>query len=114
MFDGCFFTSIFQLNRSDSDSSTLSKKTPFVRNAMERRSVRVKRVKASLLAFCLVQMCKKRSESCLKGRMFCKHKSVAKCFHFFACEILFLRIIYLKYQNVTGLFNFGVCLEKSF
>ncbi|OXB61265.1 hypothetical protein ASZ78_004750 [Callipepla squamata] len=33
----------FQLNRSDSDSSTLSKKTPFVRNAMERRSVRVKR-----------------------------------------------------------------------
>ncbi|OCT88506.1 hypothetical protein XELAEV_18017133mg [Xenopus laevis] len=31
------------LNRSDSDSSTLSKKPPFVRNAMERRSVRVKR-----------------------------------------------------------------------
>ncbi|KFV66389.1 Protein KIBRA, partial [Dryobates pubescens] len=30
-------------NRSDSDSSTLSKKPPFVRNAMERRSVRVKR-----------------------------------------------------------------------
>uniref|UniRef100_A0A8C9FR07 Uncharacterized protein n=1 Tax=Pavo cristatus TaxID=9049 RepID=A0A8C9FR07_PAVCR len=33
----------YLLNRSDSDSSTLSKKTPFVRNAMERRSVRVKR-----------------------------------------------------------------------
>uniref|UniRef100_A0A8C4U3H7 WW and C2 domain containing 1 n=1 Tax=Falco tinnunculus TaxID=100819 RepID=A0A8C4U3H7_FALTI len=32
-----------KLNRSDSDSSTLSKKPPFVRNAMERRSVRVKR-----------------------------------------------------------------------
>uniref|UniRef100_A0A8C6YPS0 Uncharacterized protein n=1 Tax=Nothoprocta perdicaria TaxID=30464 RepID=A0A8C6YPS0_NOTPE len=31
------------LNRSDSDSSTLSKKPPFVRNAMERRSVRMKR-----------------------------------------------------------------------
>ncbi|KAM4677751.1 protein KIBRA isoform 2-T2 [Discoglossus pictus] len=34
---------ICRLNRSDSDSSTLSKKPPFVRNAMERRSVRVKR-----------------------------------------------------------------------
>lgn len=34
---------VCRLNRSDSDSSTLSKKTPFVRNAMERRSVRVKR-----------------------------------------------------------------------
>ncbi|KAG8439186.1 hypothetical protein GDO86_005414 [Hymenochirus boettgeri] len=33
---------ICRLNRSDSDSSTLSK-PPFVRNAMERRSVRVKR-----------------------------------------------------------------------
>ncbi|XP_064422811.1 protein KIBRA [Latimeria chalumnae] len=30
------------LNRSDSDSSTLTKKPPFVRNAMERRSVRKK------------------------------------------------------------------------
>ncbi|XP_029439691.1 protein KIBRA [Rhinatrema bivittatum] len=34
---------ICRLNRSDSDSSTLSKKPPFVRNAMERQSVRVKR-----------------------------------------------------------------------
>ncbi|KAM8974592.1 protein KIBRA [Pelodytes ibericus] len=33
---------ICRLNRSDSDSSTLSKKPPFVRNAMERRSMRVK------------------------------------------------------------------------
>lgn len=52
IFGVCFH---FQLNRSDSDSSTLSKKPPFVRNAMERRSVRVKRVKTSLLAFCLAQ-----------------------------------------------------------
>ncbi|XP_014732834.1 PREDICTED: protein KIBRA isoform X2 [Sturnus vulgaris] len=34
---------VCRLNRSDSDSSTLSKKPHFVRNAMERRSVRVKR-----------------------------------------------------------------------
>uniref|UniRef100_A0A2K5J0M6 WW and C2 domain containing 1 n=1 Tax=Colobus angolensis palliatus TaxID=336983 RepID=A0A2K5J0M6_COLAP len=34
---------IFCLNRSDSDSSTLSKKPPFVRNSLERRSVRMKR-----------------------------------------------------------------------
>ncbi|XP_074958237.1 protein KIBRA isoform X3 [Phalacrocorax aristotelis] len=34
---------VCRLNRSDSDSSTLSKKPPFIRNAMERRSVRVKR-----------------------------------------------------------------------
>ncbi|XP_075065923.1 protein KIBRA [Mixophyes fleayi] len=33
---------ICHLNRSDSDSSTLSKKPPFIRNAMERRSMRVK------------------------------------------------------------------------
>ncbi|GAB5567155.1 protein KIBRA isoform X4 [Prionailurus iriomotensis] len=32
-----------KLNRSDSDSSTLSKKPPFVRNSLERRSVRMKR-----------------------------------------------------------------------
>uniref|UniRef100_A0A3B5MNT2 WW and C2 domain containing 1 n=1 Tax=Xiphophorus couchianus TaxID=32473 RepID=A0A3B5MNT2_9TELE len=32
-----------QINRSDSDSSTLSKKSPFVRNASERRSMRMKR-----------------------------------------------------------------------
>ncbi|KAM4826514.1 protein KIBRA [Thomomys bottae] len=32
-----------RLNRSDSDSSTLSKKPPFVRNSLERRSVRLKR-----------------------------------------------------------------------
>uniref|UniRef100_A0A8C7GZU2 WW and C2 domain containing 2 n=1 Tax=Oncorhynchus kisutch TaxID=8019 RepID=A0A8C7GZU2_ONCKI len=35
---------ICRLNRSDSDSSTLSKKCPFVRNTSERRSLRVKRV----------------------------------------------------------------------
>ncbi|NWR68864.1 WWC2 protein, partial [Centropus unirufus] len=34
---------ICRLNRSDSDSSTLAKKSLFVRNAMERRSLRVKR-----------------------------------------------------------------------
>ncbi|XP_060096605.1 protein KIBRA [Heteronotia binoei] len=34
---------VCRLNRSDSDSSTLSKKSPFVRNAVERRSVRMKR-----------------------------------------------------------------------
>ncbi|XP_030047377.1 protein WWC2 [Microcaecilia unicolor] len=34
---------ICRLNRSDSDSSTLAKKCPFVRNATERRSLRVKR-----------------------------------------------------------------------
>ncbi|KFM11888.1 Protein KIBRA, partial [Aptenodytes forsteri] len=42
---------VCRLNRSDSDSSTLSKKPPFVRNAMERQSVRVKRVKTSPLTF---------------------------------------------------------------
>ncbi|XP_032872814.1 protein WWC2-like, partial [Amblyraja radiata] len=31
------------LNRSDSDSSTLARRSPFVRNAKERRSLRVKR-----------------------------------------------------------------------
>uniref|UniRef100_A0A669C3A6 WW and C2 domain containing 1 n=1 Tax=Oreochromis niloticus TaxID=8128 RepID=A0A669C3A6_ORENI len=36
---------ICRINRSDSDSSTLSKKSPFVRNASERRSMRMKRVK---------------------------------------------------------------------
>uniref|UniRef100_UPI00398F666C protein WWC2-like isoform X2 n=1 Tax=Pristiophorus japonicus TaxID=55135 RepID=UPI00398F666C len=34
---------ICRLNRSDSDSSTLAKRSPFVRNAMERRSLRIKR-----------------------------------------------------------------------
>uniref|UniRef100_A0A8C7A3R8 Uncharacterized protein n=1 Tax=Nothoprocta perdicaria TaxID=30464 RepID=A0A8C7A3R8_NOTPE len=34
---------ICRLNRSDSDSSTLAKKSLFVRNATERRSLRVKR-----------------------------------------------------------------------
>ncbi|KAF7464671.1 protein KIBRA [Marmota monax] len=34
---------VCRLNRSDSDSSTLSKKPPFVRNSLERRSVRMKR-----------------------------------------------------------------------
>uniref|UniRef100_A0A8C0U406 WW and C2 domain containing 2 n=1 Tax=Cyanistes caeruleus TaxID=156563 RepID=A0A8C0U406_CYACU len=37
---------ICRLNRSDSDSSTLAKKSLFVRNATERRSLRVKRVSA--------------------------------------------------------------------
>lgn len=65
IFGVCFH---FQLNRSDSDSSTLSKKPPFVRNAMERRSVRVKRVKTSLLAFCLAQTLikKKKMKTVLK------------------------------------------------
>ncbi|KAM4869465.1 LOW QUALITY PROTEIN: protein KIBRA-like [Urocitellus parryii] len=34
---------VCRLNRSDSDSSTLSKKPPFVRNSLEQRSVRMKR-----------------------------------------------------------------------
>ncbi|KAI7795815.1 protein KIBRA [Triplophysa rosa] len=34
---------ICRINRSDSDSSTLSKKSPLVRNASERRSVRIKK-----------------------------------------------------------------------
>ncbi|XP_070270550.1 protein KIBRA [Myotis yumanensis] len=34
---------VCRLNRSDSDSSTLSKKPPFVRNSLERRSIRMKR-----------------------------------------------------------------------
>ncbi|XP_033891962.3 protein WWC2-like [Acipenser ruthenus] len=34
---------ICRLNRSDSDSSTLAKKSPFIRNASERQSLRVKR-----------------------------------------------------------------------
>uniref|UniRef100_A0A8C2ZFR8 WW and C2 domain containing 1 n=1 Tax=Cyclopterus lumpus TaxID=8103 RepID=A0A8C2ZFR8_CYCLU len=34
---------ICRVNRSDSDSSTLSKKSPFVRNASERRSMRMKK-----------------------------------------------------------------------
>uniref|UniRef100_A0A3B4ZCH7 WW and C2 domain containing 1 n=1 Tax=Seriola lalandi dorsalis TaxID=1841481 RepID=A0A3B4ZCH7_SERLL len=34
---------ICRINRSDSDSSTLSKKSPFVRNASERRSMRMKK-----------------------------------------------------------------------
>ncbi|XP_067899970.1 protein KIBRA isoform X2 [Heterodontus francisci] len=33
---------VCRLNRSDSDSSTLSKRSPFVRNATERRSLRMK------------------------------------------------------------------------
>uniref|UniRef100_A0A8C9WWA2 WW and C2 domain containing 1 n=1 Tax=Sander lucioperca TaxID=283035 RepID=A0A8C9WWA2_SANLU len=36
---------ICRINRSDSDSSTLSKKSPFVRNASERRSMRMKKCK---------------------------------------------------------------------
>ncbi|KAM9332189.1 protein KIBRA [Pholidichthys leucotaenia] len=34
---------ICRINRSDSDSSTLSKRSPFVRNASERRSMRMKK-----------------------------------------------------------------------
>ena len=49
-----FFLSFFlfccQLNRSDSDSSTLAKKSLFVRNSTERRSLRVKRVCSPLAA----------------------------------------------------------------
>lgn len=41
----------FQINRSDSDSSTLSKKSPFVRNASERRSMRMKKVETNLCTF---------------------------------------------------------------
>lgn len=37
---------ICRINRSDSDSSTLSKKSPFVRNASERRSMRMKKPQA--------------------------------------------------------------------
>lgn len=51
MFDSLLFFLVFQINRSDSDSSTLSKKSPFVRNASERRSMRMKKVK---LHFCLL------------------------------------------------------------
>lgn len=44
----CLVCTFWQLNRSDSDSSTLAKKSLFVRNATERRSLRVKRVCAML------------------------------------------------------------------
>lgn len=44
----CLLCTFWQLNRSDSDSSTLAKKSLFVRNATERRSLRVKRVSAML------------------------------------------------------------------
>uniref|UniRef100_A0A3B3R5I8 Uncharacterized protein n=1 Tax=Paramormyrops kingsleyae TaxID=1676925 RepID=A0A3B3R5I8_9TELE len=39
---------ICRLSRSDSDSSTLSRKSPFIRNASERRSLRVKQVRPTL------------------------------------------------------------------
>ncbi|KAJ8385416.1 hypothetical protein AAFF_G00189420 [Aldrovandia affinis] len=39
---------ICRINRSDSDSSTLSKKSPFVRNSSERRSVRMKKPSAQV------------------------------------------------------------------
>lgn len=39
---------ICRINRSDSDSSTLSKKSPFVRNASERRSMRMKKPPAAV------------------------------------------------------------------
>uniref|UniRef100_A0A671M8I4 Protein KIBRA-like n=1 Tax=Sinocyclocheilus anshuiensis TaxID=1608454 RepID=A0A671M8I4_9TELE len=44
LFDILSFQYICRINRSDSDSSTLSKKSPFVRNASERRSVRMKKM----------------------------------------------------------------------
>lgn len=37
---------VFQLYRSDSDSSTLPKKSPFVRNTLERRTLRYKQVQS--------------------------------------------------------------------
>lgn len=45
----CFWTSFFlvQLYRSDSDSSTLPRKSPFVRNTLERRTLRYKQVGAT-------------------------------------------------------------------
>ena len=39
---------IFQLNRSDSDSSVRRNKKPFQRNAVERRSVRLKKMHPTL------------------------------------------------------------------
>jgi len=44
----CSLFAFWQLSRSDSDSSTLAKKSLFVRNATERRSLRVKRVCTAL------------------------------------------------------------------
>lgn len=44
MFACAVFVS--QLYRSDSDSSTLPKKSPFVRNTLERRTLRYKQVQA--------------------------------------------------------------------
>lgn len=40
---------VCRLYRSDSDSSTLPKKSPFVRNTLERRTLRYKQVKPPLL-----------------------------------------------------------------
>lgn len=45
---------IFQLYRSDSDSSTLPKKSPFVRNTLERRTLRYKQVTRKSLFWVLL------------------------------------------------------------
>ncbi|NXN90557.1 WWC2 protein, partial [Bombycilla garrulus] len=52
---------ICRLNRSDSDSSTLAKKSLFVRNATERRSLRVKRAACQPLARRAAQECPART-----------------------------------------------------
>ncbi|XP_071599347.1 protein WWC2 isoform X3 [Heliangelus exortis] len=52
---------ICRLNRSDSDSSTLAKKSLFVRNATERRSLRVKRPVCQLIMRRATQECPTRT-----------------------------------------------------
>ncbi|NXB40714.1 WWC2 protein, partial [Eulacestoma nigropectus] len=52
---------ICRLNRSDSDSSTLAKKSLFVRNAMERRSLRVRRPVCQLIMRRAAQECPVRT-----------------------------------------------------
>ncbi|XP_019389893.1 PREDICTED: protein WWC2 [Crocodylus porosus] len=52
---------ICRLNRSDSDSSTLAKKSLFVRNATERRSLRVKRPACQLIMRRATQECPART-----------------------------------------------------
>lgn len=47
----------FQLYRSDSDSSTLPKKSPFVRNTLERRTLRYKPVRVHHLFLRLFSCC---------------------------------------------------------
>ncbi|CAI9532466.1 unnamed protein product, partial [Staurois parvus] len=52
---------ICRLNRSDSDSSTLAKKSPFVRNATERRSLRVKRPVCPTMTRRAMHECRERT-----------------------------------------------------